>query len=145
MDLPEDEDLLCLSICYFEKTLSLPQFSVPPLAVPPALRAVLRVEPFTCTFFCPMPSGVITWAGILVWPLVSANGRALKRPMCCLYLIAKQQKAKRFRQPEQVIHGRKVKRSSGEDATGSTETFDIVETFMPLVITDGMILGLLTT
>lgn len=33
----------------------------------------------------------------------------------------------------------------GEDAAGSTETFDIVETCLLLVITDGLILGLLIT
>lgn len=32
MDLPEDDGLVCHSILYFEKTLGLPQFSVPPLS-----------------------------------------------------------------------------------------------------------------
>lgn len=58
MDLPGCENLLCLSICCFEKILTLPQCSVPPLADPAALRAVLGIKPFTRIFFC--PSRVIT-------------------------------------------------------------------------------------
>lgn len=42
----------------------------------------------TCFLF------VFPLAGILVWPLVRANERALRRPMCCPYILVKPQKAK---------------------------------------------------
>lgn len=78
--------MLCLSIRYFEKTLAFPQFSVQPLAVPAALRAVFGAKPFTCIFFCP----IALWCDHLGWLTEGfpTRGSASRQPEAQLFSFA---------------------------------------------------------
>lgn len=83
-----------------------------------------------CTMTC-FPFGFSPVQAFL-YGLLLVEMKELWRDLCVAVYYIKQQKAQN--DSKQLFHGRKIKWSSGECAAGSTETFDIVESCLSLVI-----------